>query len=261
MVEHEITESPRAHALVEQIMDTEMEGFDFRKTDIHATAIGLIPMLVAKARLATAHYGDSYRGFLVGAAAVAYDTSPDNPRIGIYTSGNFKATHDEEDYDPTHDAVDIPKVCAEMDILLRADHDEMQRLGIFVVAATTNHQRILEVTKVRSATLHPCWDCEETMKGSSLVDNDTIILTVGAAKDVYQAQSYAEFRKRYKQVRHGNDFEDAETHEYRAADWPFRQLLYKQLVKKHGRGGNVYSPDARRELKRRKLALTALRAT
>ncbi len=259
MVDHDITESPRAHALVEQVMDAEIREFDYRRHDIHATSLGLVPLLVAKARLAAQNYGDSWRGFLVGAAAIAYDISPDHPRYGIYAGGNFRARHGE-DYDTDHDAPDMPKLCAEMDIMMRADNDDMQRIGMFVVAATANHQRILNVTKVRSDTLHPCQDCEDVMKGSPLVDKDTLIVTVGAGKDIFQVQSYKEFRDRYKKVRRGLKFEDADTYHYSHDEWADREAHYRQLVKKNRAGGSVYSPDVRREVKRRRLALAAITA-
>src|SRR5258708_4750292 len=121
--------------LVPSLGGTDMGGYDFASHDINATVIGMVPILVERARhAAKSDLSFSYRGFLVGAAAVAYDMSPESSRIGTYTAGNYKARLRDEERSEA-DVEDIPKFCAEMDIALRASIDDFERIGILVVAA------------------------------------------------------------------------------------------------------------------------------
>jgi hypothetical protein len=255
--ELEVSEAAELLAPGFDSVTAEIYDFDFQAQDVLSNMIGLTPVLVEKARQAALNQAVSYRGFWVGAAAYAYDTSPESPRIGIYTAGNFKAALGEA-YDPACDVKDIPKNCAEMNILLTAEEDGFTRVGLLAVAATTNRKKIAEVTDVASRTLHPCRECGDVLQGSSLIDRRTVILTIGSGEDVYQAQTVGDYRTRYKRLHAGGVFEDAEEFPYRPHDWEIKQAAYHNAARKRRVSKVVKEGDIRKITLRRELAAWAL---
>jgi hypothetical protein len=231
--------------------------FDFERNDINAFIIGIVPAIVAFARSA-ANSGDSYRGFKVGGAAVAYDPDPTNPRVAILTAANFK--HKIPKLELTeYDVKEVPKLCAETSLLMQAEEAGYKRIGLLAVAATAKREKIAEVMKVplemASATLHPCDDaCQPALKHSRLTDCNTPVITIDRGDRHYQAQTVQQLHKRHARLKRDGVFEDAEVHPFVASEWKDRQHLYEYMVKKRRLSGNVYDSDPRREAKRRNLA-------
>lgn len=220
--------------LVPSLAEEDIKPYDFEANDIYATILGRVPLLVERARhAAKSDLSFSYRGFLVGAAAIAYDPDPEKPRIGTYTSGNYKAKLSDEDRSDA-DVLDIPKVCAEMDIVMRASMDDFERIGIFVVAATTNKERIKAVTELAGATLEPCNECESVMRHSDLVDGQTIVMTVGTGNDIYQVQSFKNLIQRYRNLDRGAPPGELSIHPYSSYAWENRQRKYEEERNKTG---------------------------
>jgi cytidine deaminase len=247
---------PVMHELVAH--DKEGTPFDFEKFDVHSFIIESLPALVCSAREA-AQSADSWRGFEVGGAALAYDTDPENPRIELFTAANYKQKIRDEDR-TEYDVEDIPKVCAEMSLLLQAEMANYERIGAIVVAGTSKVSKIAEVTMVPTATLHPCGECRSAVKHSKLTDAHTAIVTVGRDDKInmYQAQTIEQLDKRYKKHKAHGIFTDAPAEPFVAAEWNDRRELYQFIVKKRRLGGNVYDKDPRREIKRRQLAAWAI---
>jgi len=242
---------------ITDIQSVEQGPFDFRRLDPHADTIGSIPELFMRSRQGAVTLAKSYRGFWVGASAVAYDPTPGRSRRAVYTSGNYKAKLREEDSEPYD--VEVSKVCAEMDILIRAEEEGFKWIGALVVAATINRDRIKAVTGVSSATLHPCEDCGSALRASALVDQYTPILTTASAAEgkKYQLQSYDQYQRRYEQYRAGDGFEDAEERDYIASEWAYRKDLYLRQVRRENIGGTTCN-GAAKETARRKLKLQVM---
>ncbi|HEX7633070.1 MAG TPA: hypothetical protein VF401_01945 [Candidatus Saccharimonadales bacterium] len=237
----------------------DVRQFDFRAHDIHAVTIGLVPQVVARARTAM-QYAESHRGFKVGAAGVFYKTDPNDPQIAIYTSWNFKAKIAEDDRHET-DVDDVPKLCAETDMLIRADNDGMERTPFIAVAATFRPDRIAGVMGVQAAMLHPCRDvCQPQIRKNPLTDNSTIVMSVASGHDNCQIQTAKELLDRYGDFEKYGIFEDAPVQRYSPHDYPDKRAAYNRAVRKARVGGNVYNIDPRREIKRRELAALALKA-
>jgi hypothetical protein len=244
---------------------SDVDSFDFSQDDINTAMIGHIPDLVNNAREAARDLAYSYRGLTVGASAIAFDTSKFTPRIGIYTAGNYKEKI-IDDYDPEHDVDSIPKFCSEMEVIRAADADEMQRIGIIVVAGTTRKDLIKDITGVESATLHPCVDyedgkdsCLSVMSQNHLIDKQTIIFTVGKGTNIFQVQTFGEYSKRYS-PESKKDFEDAAVYEYRSLGLAGSGVSeYDHLVASRGAAGSETSGRRKKVLLRRKLAYQAIK--
>ena len=247
------------HEVSMQMADERIEPFDFRKNDIFGTMISHVPVLVANARNAVSApgYAHSWRGFWVAASGIAYDTNPDEPRIGTYTSGNFKIRLDEEDRGE-EDVEDVPKNCAEMDIAIRAGHDDQERIGLVVVAATTVTPRIEEVTGIATPTLWPCVSCNEMMTESYLFDSRTIIMTIGSGNNIFQVQSAGDLRKRHQQIANGESPKPLETHRYSEHAWDAKRAFYKEELRLRRLRADVYDPNKKRLNKCAELALEAM---
>lgn len=252
---------PEADVFIPQLADVDIGDYDFQTHDIYATMLSMVPALVEKARngAKSPYYTASYRGFCVGASALVYDTNPGNPRIATYTAGNYKARLRDEERGE-EDVADIPKFCAEMDITMRATNDDLERIGVYVVAATTNRQRIAAVTDIASATLPPCGECVGVLKGSPLVDKDTIIMSVGSGNDIYQVQSFDQLSRRYKAHAEGKQVPDLSVQRYSSYDWEDRKTFYLQERRRQRIKYNVYSLNKTREIRCRKLAALAMAA-
>lgn len=246
--------------LLPALADEELDDYDFRWQDIHATIIGMVPILVEKARNATkSSQSISYRGFLVGAAGIAYDSDPTSPRIGTFTAGNYKAKL-REDQRSDADVEDIPKFCAEMDIAMRASIHDFERIGILVVAATTNPDRIRAVTELAGPTLEPCEECEHVMQHSDLIDDQTIILTVGSGDDICQVQNLASLASRYKSLRDGVSPKPLKKHPYSSYIWERRQREYIRNRNAENLPRGLSERNKREEQRCRELAYAAMTA-
>jgi len=244
--------------LVPELVEMHAQPYDFETHDIHATSVGLTPGSVEGARNAAMDdRSRSHRGFKVGARAVAYSLDPENPRIAIYTSGNYKIKVREEEREEV-DVEDVPKNCAEMDIVMRAALDDMERIGVFVVAATTRADRIKAVTDLAGSTLEPCEECEKVMRHSDLVDDQTIIMTVGTGDDIYQVQNFKNLKARYRLLREGKTPPPLPTYRYSPLLWEDRQRRYVRERDAAGLSPNASGRSKRDERVCRELALAAM---
>lgn len=236
------------------------EPFDFHKKELDATVISLVPSLVEMARASAKTYSESWRGFCVGAAGVVFDLSETTPRIGIYGSGNFKATIPEEEKDE-YDIDSIPKFCAEMDVQQRASLDGFQYMPFIAVSATTRSDRIKSVMGVEAATLHPCFGesaCSNVLKYAGLAKNNTIIMSVGTGQDIYQVQTRGQYMARYKKFYQTGVFKDADTYAYSKFGWDDKLAFFNREAKRMRLGGNVYTRKPQKREMREKLALLAM---
>ena len=115
--------------------------------------------------------GYSWRGFLVGAGGLMQES---DGALREYYAGNLKRESKQ-------------KVCAEPRMLGRVGKKTTGRMVGIVVAATTDVDLIEEVSLYRTPTLHCCIDCQHKLVTDPHVDEDTMMVTAGIDKDVYQA--------------------------------------------------------------------------
>lgn len=215
-----------------------------------------VPELVEEARRGAREKADSYRHFLVGAAGYFYDA--ENHRVGIISAGNFKANIPEAEREPT-DIEKIPKVCAEMAIIIEANHLEFTTMIGAVVAATSNKRLIREVTGHETSTLHPCDECREVGRKDTMVCDDSLIATVSinTSAPVYQVQTFSELLDRYDP--RAPQFRDAESLTYDPSDWDERAGWYEFRARNNG----LLLPDVLENgaIDRRKMSIARLAMT
>jgi len=135
----------------------------------------LFPMLADQARLAAEQEAISYRDFHVGAAAYALDQ--ENYRAGIIFGANIK---------PDKSA---PKRCAELMLVQKAETLGYKSIPYLVVSGplqTDEHSGII------SPTLHPCADCRDLFLASPLIEDETVLVTVGEDGETHEMFSVAE---------------------------------------------------------------------
>jgi cytidine deaminase len=176
--------------------------------------IGMIPNMVDQARYAAKNDSESYRGFLVGAAAFAVNFGAQE--TFVFASGNTKRNEHKT------------KICAEKKVLNAAKKVGATRVIGLIVAGTTDIEKIEEVTNARTSTLHPCGECRTLFEGHSMVRNDLIVVTAGLEDDTYQVQTAAELRDAYA-ARSATHLESQETFEG-FENWNERQSLYDYLA-------------------------------
>ena len=233
-------------------LNTNDVAFNERPIDPFAKFIELVPMLVEKARRSEQFEGHSYRGFHVGAAALAYDALAN--RIGVFSGANYKDKISEDEREHT-DLHDIPKVCAEADIVARASDAGFSRIIGFLVVATTNRQKIKEVTGIATATLEPCNDCIRIFDKNPIVGNRTMVVTMGAKENIYQAQTVGEIKERREA---GSSAAEAKIYQYDFSEWGDRAKYYENIIKKSGRKMPKAGSDISRSKKRIEIAQKAL---
>lgn len=248
---------------VHQVAFEHIESFDFSTGDvIEETVFAGGKKLVDLARYAARvpGYRESHRGFYVGSGASTYDAAADSSRIGVFATGNFKASVPEDERGE-EDVDDIDKVCAEIGNAILADNNGMQRVAFMVVAATTNSARIREVNGEPTPTLYPCLPCNDTMKRSSLFDAQTIIMSIGAADEdnIFQVQNVGELNERYLQREGGETPKPLETYTYSPHIWGAAGEYYRSERKRRNPKASVGDPHHKRVKSRSKLALEALR--
>jgi hypothetical protein len=255
-----MTSIERGAAEPDMLMLSEVVDHDFSEGDIMADTIGLIPTLVSNARFAALNLADSHRGFKVGASGLAYDTTAYTQRVGTYTNGNFKALIPEE-FDPEHEVGDIPKNCAEMGVIIGAANHSMERFALIAIAGTTQRKRIEGVTGVRSATLQPCDECSRVMSEDSVVDDNTILLTVGSGADIFQVQSFGEYRKRREEYEQTGQFIDIPVYRYTSFLWGAVVSRYAGLVSERDIAGRDSARGTRKKILRQQAALEVIKGS
>lgn len=250
-------DGPELRALVGNV---DLRPFDFRHDDHNAATIEAVPEAFQRCWDAVSRLPESYRGFCVVATGIVSNTDMTNPVHGFITTGNYKAKLRDEERDEV-DVEAIPKVCAEADLLIKAEELGITYIGAIVVAATTKRPRIVEVTGVNTPTLHPCGDCRDTLKDNELAGSETAIFSTGLTPDVdfYQAQSLRSCVRRYERLKRGFEFRDAALHPHLHPDeWAEKAAWYQRAVKKAHLTGNIYDGAINKELERRKLAFIAM---
>lgn len=154
---------------------------DVDYAQVYRRFVASVPSLVQTARLAAENMAFSYRLFLVGCSGLFLDSEGG---IETLSQGNLKNEIKT-------------KVCAEKKVLNSA-----RRLGLvqavgLVVAATTDIDKIAEVTDLPTPTLHSCGDCLNLFVGHPLMRRETLIVTVGDKDDAYQVMTSGEMRDLY----------------------------------------------------------------
>ncbi len=130
------------------------------------------PDLLARARDNANTRADSYRNFHVGAVGVALDD------IGEYVVVDGWNTKE----DPKAE-----KVCAEDRVLAAAMGANAVRMVAMIVVGTSDVDKIREVNPNHPhPTLRPCDRCTERISKSSLITDNTVIITAGIEDDIAQ---------------------------------------------------------------------------
>lgn len=195
-----------------------------------ALTIGNMAVAVERARHASDMLAESYRRFNVGGTGFAYNA--ENGQTAMITAANFKQRLDSDEIDQ-FDVKDgnIPKFCAEMNIVKAAYELGYTRLIALAVVGTADQRKIEAVTFRKTDTLHPCDDCRNVFHYSDLIDRNTQIITVGFQDkdeerdvDVFQSQTYRQLARRYGLPLHR--FKDAPSAPYVPYEWNERHQLY-----------------------------------
>lgn len=146
-------------------------------------ALAYLPGMINQARYYSKNHARSYRGFFVGATAMFRRV---DDGLTVYHGWN---------HTPHRGA---PKKCAEAQILEQAHLDEgIVRAGAFVVAATTLQNEIKSVVGEKIPTLPPCLPCVGLFEDSPLVDDSTLVFSVGNNVDVVQVHTVGGLRESY----------------------------------------------------------------
>jgi len=177
------------------------------------------PFLIKNARAIREKYATSYRNVLVSASALVRNTQEQKMRAYV----GFNNT-------PYQGA---QKHCAEMKSFGQADHDGYRRHDAVIVVGPTDTNMIEGITGIATPTLYPCDSCLD------LLDDATVVVTVGAEEDVYEAHTGAELRhqryvlqgatKRKRQELLANQSAEA-IHDPNFIHWTGGRAVYETLV-------------------------------
>ena len=196
-----------------------------KEIDPYHMFIGIVPHLVYLARRSTDEEAYSYRGFHVGASLFAL--LPKLRQTVLFSAGNTKLENEA-------------KLCAEMRILNELESygqivgDSPQAIGL-VIVGTSDRQLIKGVTGRESSTLHPCQECQDIMGKSSVITDETLIVTAGIDSDDHQVHSYGQLRDFYDALRRGDDPTDSFAHGSPNFDqWHTRQAFYDYMSGPYG---------------------------
>ncbi len=126
------------------------------------------PAMVVNAR-AMVNHANSYRGVLVGSAALTHNTH-DN-RLRIYVG------HNDTPYRGAR------KYCAEMRAIGRSISEGYTRREAVVTAGPTDGEVIESIIGAPARILPPCQQCTE------LVEDSTIVISIGAEDDIFGVQT------------------------------------------------------------------------
>ena len=172
---------------------------DFKEGGIQFDPFLLIfdmgPNLIRTARAKRRKDGVSYRAFHVGASTIS--VNDDEQKASFFVGANYKP-HPE-----------VPKRCAEMNALTEAKRLKHRFTPGLFVAGTTDQELIRQVTGRETPTLHPCDPCRD------LLQESTVVITVGDDKDVYEAHTGKDLWQLYRPPEHPQrrrDRKPAEVH-------------------------------------------------
>lgn len=162
----------------------ETAGFRF---DPHREFIANTPHMVSRAREAAHEKGVSPRGFLVGAAVMAIIEETHEMRI--IEAANSKRKHKT-------------KVCAEHRALGLARKQGLRLATGIVVVGPSDPEQVGSVTDIITPTLHPCRECQNRFLEDELMRKDTLILTSGLERDIYQIHTADEIWNHHDDQNH-----------------------------------------------------------
>ncbi len=193
--------------------------------------VASVPELVRKSRLANEDETYSYRGFKVGVTGLFW--VPDTQDTVFLSAGNLKKQGK-------------PKFCAEQRLLIRARKAGFTQAIGLVITATTDRQKISEVTGLPTPTLHPCEECRSVLSQDKMMTADTLLLTTGVESSYFQVHRFGELVTRYSEgeieaLQHTNISSGF-------SDWEHRLEVYDGLVR------GITNPDISRSY----LAQTAM---
>jgi hypothetical protein len=217
-------------------------GKDFSLEGFSPVAFSLeaVPFVVHEARLAAKGLAESYRGLFVGAAGVFFDA--DKRRLRVFSGANFKAKLPEEVKSEDHDVPDIPKVCAEVDTIVRAENEGYTHLSLLAIATTANEKEIYSVLEYSSPTLPPCKDvCMEVLRNNSLVVPETNIITTGVKGTNKKKMQYATVAE--MDIRHKNqNFDRMPVFEFDPDEWLPMAEFFEEEARSNKIGETAESP-------------------
>jgi cytidine deaminase len=116
--------------------------------------------------------GISYRGFKVGALAIAH-----HKYHGYYPpfwGANIKKKPDDETQ------------CAELCLIKSAEDAGFEQIVVLAVSGPLQKD---EINGCDTPTLHPCWRCRDLFKKSPLIHPKTLILTVHPDLEVFELRT------------------------------------------------------------------------
>jgi cytidine deaminase len=113
--------------------------------------------------------GESYRGFIVGAAALAIDRS--GTKTGIYVDGNYTPFEGAE------------WNCAEKRLLEKVEERGFERIEAIAVSGPFQPDG---ESLLMSPTLHPCGRCRRRLQASPLTHPNTLIASVNLSETRYE---------------------------------------------------------------------------
>jgi Cytidine and deoxycytidylate deaminase zinc-binding region len=171
-----------------------------------------LPGLINDARSSYVN-ADSYRFFGVGSSGMF--TTEDG--LVIVMGRNLKPEPD------------VPKICAEKDLLAHAEQVGAVKMIGMVVVATTDREQIEEVNGFASPTLKPCKDCVAMLNDSDIVDNTSLIVTAGANLDILEVNLMSDLSANEANT----DTVEAIKVDLRNK-WPTAQEAYSDRYLKHG---------------------------
>jgi len=178
--------------------------------DVYGTLLSEHPYMIDRAR-ANYSKAHSYRGFLVGAVGFAVDHARET---GYFFDGSNVKKSKHAD-----------KVCAEKRIIASVHKKQLEQVVGIVVAATTDRDKIEEVTGLRTPTLHCCDDCRQLLADSHSVSDNTLITTIGVTKDIYEVHDFGTMSMAYDT----QTMTPAQPIEYHPELWSNREVVYEKL--------------------------------
>lgn len=153
--------------------------------DPHWMFLEGVPYMVSQVREAADEFARSYRGFKVGAMVLA--VAPDEAKMGWFFGANSK---------PRPDSI---KQCAEQHALSKATANGYEQAVGMIISGPNNQDH---GSGLEPPTLHPCETCRDIFRGSDLVAEDTLIMTVSPDEDRYELMLEREL-----QALHGESLE------------------------------------------------------
>jgi cytidine deaminase len=150
---------------------------DFSESEVFWNALSQVITLSRSALRAQAQ-GKSWRGFLVGAAGIAFDTL-DN-RVGVFTGFNIKPDEGGD-----------TNVHAEQMVLEKLRRQRFSRLNALVVVSDTQPD---QQSGLEPLTIMPCGLCRDMLEEAPEVDDKAPIVGISTDLTVCEAYDFANLK-------------------------------------------------------------------